>query len=96
MLAELAEHAAGAGGTVEEQVARLKERIGAKGVKQPAEILEGYSPDVIRYAFRMLPKAASVTGLGSRIETILAAVPPAQRDEMRATLLAAKRKTPGK
>lgn len=37
-----------------------------------------------------------IAGLGSRIETLLAAVPPAQRDAMRESLLAAKRKTAGK
>jgi hypothetical protein len=83
------------GGSVEEQIARLEERVGAKGKKAAAEIVEQYEPDVVRLAFKRLPKAASPTTLGTRIEALLEGVPANQREAMRAALLDAKRKQSG-
>ncbi len=48
------------GGSREQQIQRLKDAVGAKGVKQAEEIVEEYEPDVIRLAFKLLGPARKV------------------------------------
>jgi len=81
------------GGSRDDQIRKLAERIGTKGVKQAeAWVADKALHDVIRYAFKTLPKASpGVGGLGKRIETLLAGIPEAERANMRAALLASKR-----
>ena len=74
---------------IERQVSKLKDAVGAKGFRAANSLIEEQPSDVIRLAFKMLPRR-SANGLGKRIEVLLANVPASQRDDMRATLLAAK------
>ena len=48
------------GGSKDEQIQRLKDAVGAKGVKQAEGIVEEYEPDVIRLAFKLLGPARKV------------------------------------
>lgn len=81
------------GGDMHAQIEKLEELVKPKGVKQAREIVEGYEPDVIKLAFKYLrrtERAAGPSGLGSRIEGLLAAMPEAEANQMRAKLLEAK------
>jgi hypothetical protein len=84
--------AARGGGSIESQIAKLKESIGRKGVNQAEELKETYPHDVIRYAFKTLPKRTGVASLGSRIEGLLGTMDAAEAEEIRAKLLEAKSK----
>lgn len=77
------------GGSLDSQVAKLRDSVGAKGIRAANSLIAEQPSDVIRLAFKMLPRR-SANGLGKRIETLLSNVPAGQRDDMRATLLAAK------
>lgn len=79
------------GGKLHEQIARIKKIVGRDGVRAAQEIIETYNPDVIRLAFKLIPKGPNVNGgLGKRIEAMLANMPKNQAAEMREKLLAAK------
>lgn len=53
--------------------------------------------DVIRYAFKSLPKRVGAQSLGKRVEELLAAIDdPKERAEMRSRLLTAKAAKNGK
>lgn len=81
------------GGDLTEQTNRLKTAVGREGVKLAAEIVESYESDVIRLAFKMIPKGPSAGNvLGKRIEALLANMPSKTADEMRENLLVAKAK----
>lgn len=71
-------------------MARLKQRIGEKGVKVANQLVKEYDADIIRYAFLTLPRSAAAGGLGSRIEGLLAKLDADKAAEIRATLVAAK------
>lgn len=83
------------GGDRSEQIAKLEERVGNKGKKLAREIVESYDPDVVRLAFKLLPKTGA-TGLGKRIEGLLAGMDTDQASEIRSSLLAAKAEKNGR
>lgn len=79
------------GGDLDRQIERLKETVGPKGVKLARTIVDEYEPDVIRLAFKQVPKGPNASaGLGKRIETMLANMPDSQAASVREKLLAAK------
>jgi hypothetical protein len=78
------------GGSIEAQIARLAEAIGKKGIAEAEKLQETYNHDVIRYAFKTLPKRTGVAGLGSRIEGLLENLDADEAEEIRAKLLQAK------
>lgn len=79
------------GGDLAQQIKRLKGEIGPKGVKAANEIVEGYEPDVIKLAFKMVPKGLTAnSGLGKRIEAMLANMPAKQATETRKRLIVAR------
>ncbi len=79
------------GGSLEAQINALKQSVGRDGIKLAAEILETYEPDVIKLAFKQVPKGPSATsGLGKRIENLLANVPKRRQAEVREALETAK------
>jgi len=82
----------GQGGNLNQQIERLKKEVGKEGVAAAEEILEGYEPEIIKLAFKMLPKQQGQRGLGKRIEELLLNVPKSKQSEMRAMLIAAKNK----
>ena len=75
-----------------DQIASLQLAVGDEGVQSVNHILATYSPEVIRLAFKSLPKVATPK-LGKRVEAMLAQVAKIQgseaADTMRAGLLAA-------
>ena len=82
------------GGDLTQQTDRLKSEVGREGVKAANEIVEGYEPLVIKLAFKLIPKGpTATTGLGSRIEGMLANMPAKQADETRQNLLTARAKS---
>ncbi len=83
------------GGDRGEQIAKLEERVGPKGKKKAREIVETYEPDVIRLAFKMIPKVGP-PGLGKRIEGLLAGMDANEAAEIRSSLLAAKAEKNGR
>jgi hypothetical protein len=84
------------GGNLSEQIDRLKKAVGREGVKAAQEIVEGYEPDVIKLAFKMVPKGQGANaGLGKRLEAMLAQIPKSRRAEVEADLLAARQKVTG-
>ncbi len=78
------------GGKLDQQIDRLKEEVGPKGVKAANDIVAEYDGAIIKLAFKLVPKGQGVTGLGTRIEAMLANMPKAQALETRERLLAAK------
>jgi len=79
------------GGDLNTQIARSKKEVGREGIKLAQEIVETYESDVIRLAFKMVPKGPNAgAGLGKRIERMLANMPKGQAEDMREKLLAAK------
>lgn len=79
------------GGDLSQQIDRLKEEVGPKGFKAAKEIVVEHEPNVIKLAFKLVPKGQTATaGLGKRIEGMLANMPTTQANDMREKLLAAK------
>lgn len=83
------------GGDRSEQIAKLEAKVGNKGKKAAAEIVESYEPDVVRLAFKLLPKTGAM-GLGKRIEGLLAGMDANEAAEIRSSLLAAKAEKNGR
>ncbi len=84
------------GGSVDDQIKSLEDKVGAKGRKAAQEIVDSYDGLVIKLAFKRIRKnerATGTAGLGSRIETLLKNMPAKQADAMRQSLLAAKKKS---
>lgn len=79
------------GGKLEDQINVLKQSVGREGIKLADEILETYEPDVIKLAFKQVPKGPNAAaGLGKRIEALLANMPPRKQAETRELLETAK------
>lgn len=84
-------------GTTEQQIERLKDTLGPKGEKEVGTLLNTYKPDVIKLAFKVLVQSEKTEiGLGSRVEAMLAQMPKAKAETMRAELLEAKAKAKAK
>jgi hypothetical protein len=85
------------GGTSEQQINKLTEKVGPKGVALAEELIKDgkdnpYTADILRLAVKMdTRKPARQGGLGSRIETILMAIgDPEVRERTRKVMLKAK------
>lgn len=92
-MAKKAKRLARGGGSMTDQIASLEGIVKPKGVRAAKEILDGYDPGVIKLAFkyvRQRERAAGPQGLGSRIENLLAQMPPSEATMMRGKLLEAK------
>lgn len=72
-----------------DQIAVLKKAVGREGVAAAQAILDNHEPDVIKLAFKQIPKGIT-TGLGKRIEALLANIPKRRQAEVREALETAK------
>ena len=78
------------GGDLSQQIARLEEKVGKQGIKTAKAIAAEHDPEVIKLAFKYIPKGPSNGSLGTRIENMLANLPAGEAADMREKLLAAK------
>ncbi len=89
---------AGRPGPLDRQIkklkARLTEEFGELAVKDAEDIVRNYPPDVIKLAFKLLPKR-HVAKLGKRTEDLLIHVPETERPEVEASLKRALEKKGG-
>lgn len=76
------------------QIEQLKAKVGEQGTEDATALVQSYSADVIRLAFKMLPKRG-VAKLGKRTEDLLEHVAPTDRPEVQASLERALEKKGG-
>jgi hypothetical protein len=68
-----------------QQIDRLKAQVGEQGINDAKALLKLYPPEVIKLAFKLLPKR-HVAKLGKRTEDLLKLVPKTDRPEVEASL----------
>lgn len=77
---------------LEDQKKALVSKVGVEGEKKAKEILDHYDADVVRLAFKMLPKTQEQK-LGKRLENLLAKMNPENAEQVRKSLMEAKVKS---